>query len=70
MIEEKVSERIIDNIGKYLGIQGVYVDGSIYAQLNKTIDVRILNTITRHYNVRSFFNVPKTMNKKFELVVF
>lgn len=70
MIEEKKAERIIDNLGKFLGIRSALKDGMIYAELHKTYDARILKTITRHYNVRSFIETSKTMNKPFILVVF
>lgn len=70
MIEKEVSERIIDNIGKYLGLRGSLNDGFIYAPIEKPFDARILKTISIHYNIRNYIKVSKTMNKPFVLVVF
>jgi hypothetical protein len=70
MIEKKVSERIIDNIGKYLGLRGSLNDGFIYAPIEKPFDARILKTIVIHYNIRCYIKTSKTMNKPFVLVVF
>lgn len=70
MNDEKINEKIIDNIGKYLGLRGSLNDGFIYAPIEKPFDARILKTISIHYNVRNYIKVSKTMNKPFVLVVF
>lgn len=70
MIDEKKAERIMNNISRYLDVQSSYDYGIIRGQIRKTFDARTLRTITRHYDVRSYIDVPKTMNKKFELVIF
>jgi hypothetical protein len=70
MIDEKKSERIIDNIGKYLGLRARFEDGIISARIEKPFDARIFETIRRHYNVKSYIRTSKTMNKPFVLVVF
>ena len=72
MIEKEMADKIIDNIGKYLQLDGKYdaENGLISATVNRTFDARTLKTITLHYDVRSFINVSKTMNKRFELVIF
>lgn len=72
MIDEKTSKRIIDNIGKYLRLNGKYnaENGMIYATIQTPYDAWILKTIAIHYNVRSFIKTSKTMNNPFILVVF
>lgn len=67
MSDEKISEKIIDNIGKYLGLNGTYKDGFIYFPLTKTYDSKILKTILTHYDARCYINTTK---ETFVLVVF
>jgi len=72
MIDEKTSERIINNLSKYLRLTGKYdaENGMIYATIQTPYESRILKTIAIHYNVRSFIKTSKTMNNPFILVVF
>jgi hypothetical protein len=70
MIEEKKAERIIDNIGKYLGLPAKLKGGIIYADCIKPFDARISKTIIRHYNVKSYIQTDNQMIKNFILVVF